>query len=96
MRLGRHPWALTVLGFTVGAALGVAAWTQYQNRHARSLFSSRVRRRWAALGRLASSASSGASMDTVGLLREYVAWERNPRLLRRGRAILERVLSNLE
>jgi hypothetical protein len=84
------------LGFVAGAALGLAAWTTYQDRHAQSLFSPKVRRRWAALGRLASDAGRDSSMDTVGLLREYVAWERNPRLQRRGRAILSRLVSTLD
>jgi hypothetical protein len=84
------------VGFAAGAALGLAAWTTYQERHAQSLFSPKVRRRWAALGRIASDTTPDSSMDTVGLLREYVAWEQHPRLLRRGRAILSRLVSTLD
>jgi hypothetical protein len=60
------------------------------------LFSSRKRRRWAALGRLAGDVAADDAVDTLGVLREYVAWERDPRLLRRGRAILARLASTLD
>ncbi len=80
----------------VGTLLGLVAWTGYQDRHARSLFSAHARRRFAALGRLAAHAGSEASVDTIALLREYVAWEPSPLLRRRGRAVLARLASTLD
>ncbi len=50
-------------------------------RHQRDLFSPRVFRRLAALGHMARA---NASVDTVNLLRDYMAWE--PRKLLRDRA----------
>lgn len=83
----------TVAGFAAGAVLGLVAWTRYRERHARSLFSPKARRRWAALSRLEDEATADGEVDTLGVLREYVAWERHPRLRRRGRAILDRLAS---
>ena len=52
--------------------------------HQRDLFSPRPLRRLAALGYLAGQ----AGVDTVRLLRDYLAWERQPVLRRRAMAIL--------
>ncbi len=76
-------------GVVGGVLVGVFLTTAYQERHAKALFSPRRRRRWAALGRLAET----ASVDSVPLVREYVAWESHPRLRRRGEALLERLQS---
>jgi hypothetical protein len=80
-----------MVGFAGGVALGVAAWTGYQDRNTQSLFSAKARRRLAALSRL----SSHASVDSIALVREYVAWERHPVLRKRGEALLDRLVSTL-
>jgi len=92
----RSATAWAALGLVAGTVLGLIVWSGYQDRHARSLFSPRVRRRLAALGRLASDAAPEDSVDTIALLREYVAWERHPLLRRRGRALLARLASTLD
>ena len=69
---------------TAGRAAG---WLLAQRRlatHQRDLFSPRPLRRLGALGFLAGQ----AGVDTVRLLRDYLAWERHPVLRRRAQAIL--------
>ena len=66
---------------------GIAGWLLAQRRlatHQRDLFSPRPLRRLGALGFLAGQ----AGVDTVRLLRDYLAWERHPVLRRRAQAIL--------
>jgi len=74
--------------FTGGLAAGaLAGWMLAQRRfatHQRDLFSPRPLRRLGALGYLAGQ----SGVDTVRLLRDYVAWERQPVLRRRAQAIL--------
>jgi hypothetical protein len=77
------------VGVVGGVALGLLLAAAYQRRHAQALFSARARRRWAALGQLATE----ASVDSVPLVREYVAWEPHPRLRRRGEALLRQLQS---
>jgi hypothetical protein len=72
-----------------GGLLGgmVAGWMLAQRRfatHQRDLFSPRPLRRLAALGYLAGQ----SGVDTIRLLRDYLAWERQPVLRRRAQAIL--------
>lgn len=86
-------WA--AIGLAAGIAIGIVAWSTYREKHARSLFSPKPRRRLAALSRLSSPESVDATVDTVATLREYVAWERHPVLRRRGRDLLERLASTL-
>jgi hypothetical protein len=76
---------LLFLGSLVGGA--VAGWMLAQRRltvHQRELFSPRPLRRLAALGYLAGQ----TGVDTIRLLRDYLAWERTPVLRRRAQAIL--------
>jgi hypothetical protein len=74
--------------FAGGLAAGAAAgWMLAQLRlstHQRDLFSPRPLRRLAALGYLAGQTGVG----TIRLLRDYLAWERQPVLRRRAQAIL--------
>lgn len=74
--------------FAAGAAAGgVGGWLLAQRRfttHQRDLFSPRPLRRLAALGFLAGR----VGVDTIRLLRDYLAWERQPVLRRRAQAIL--------
>jgi hypothetical protein len=77
--------ALLFAGGLVAGA--VAGWVLAQRRlesHQRDLFSPRPLRRLAALGYLAGQ----AGVDTIRLLRDYLAWERKPMLRRRALAIL--------
>jgi len=77
--------------FAGGMVLGTAAgWILAQRRlaaHRRALFSPRPLRRLAALGYLAGE----HGVETVRLLRDYLAWERQPMLRRRAGALLRRL-----
>jgi hypothetical protein len=78
-------------GILAGAAGG---WLLAQRRfsyHRRDLFSPRPLRRLAALGYLAGQ----GGVDTVRLLRDYLAWERQPMLRRRAEAIVRRMEATL-
>ena len=71
-------------GLAVG---GLAGWTLAQRRlssHQHALFSPRPLQRLAALGFLAGR----TGVDTIRLLRDYLAWERQPVLRRRAQTIL--------
>jgi len=71
-------------GLTAGA---LAGWLLAQRRfstHQRDLFSPRPLRRLGALGYLAGQ----TRVDTIRVLRDYLAWERQPVLRRRAQAIL--------
>jgi hypothetical protein len=76
---------LVFTGSLLAGAIG--GWMLAQHRlvsHQRELFSPRPLRRLAALGYLAGQ----TGVDTVRLLRDYLAWERTPVLRRRAEAIL--------
>jgi len=78
-------------GILAGA---VGGWLLAQGRfsyHRRDLFSPRPLRRLAALGYLAGQ----GGVDTVRLLRDYLAWERQPMLRRRAEAIVRRMEATL-
>lgn len=80
-----------VAGFVGGVALGMIVWSQQTERSRRDLFSAQPWRRMAALGYLRGQRSA----HNVRLLRDYVAWERHPRLRRRGERILHRMEQSL-
>jgi hypothetical protein len=92
-RLPGSVWG--IIGLTAGIAVGMVAWASYREKHARSLFNPKPRRRLAALSGLSSPDSIEATVDTVATLREYVAWERHPVLRRRGKDLLQRLASTL-
>ena len=75
----------------VGIAAGWALAQQRQVRHREDLFSARPLRRLAALGYLAGR----EDVETVRLLRDYVGWELQPMLRRRGETILRRMEATL-
>ena len=81
--------------FTGGVVFGAAAgWVLAQRRltfHRHDLFNPRPMRRLAALGYLAGQ----GGVETARLLRDYLAWERQPMLRRRAEAILRRLESTL-
>jgi hypothetical protein len=83
------------LVFAGSMAFGAAAgWLLAQQRlafHRRDLFSPQPLKRLAALGFLAGK----GDVDTVRLLRDYLAWERQPMLRRRAEAIVRRMETNL-
>ena len=80
--------ALRSLCVVLAAAAGVAAgWVlaqRYLERHQAALFSPKLRRRHAALGYLAGRPAP----ETLGLLRDYLAWERHPVLRRRAARVV--------
>jgi hypothetical protein len=83
------------LVFVGGAALGIAAgWLVAQQRltvHRRDLFNPQPLKRLAALGFLAGK----GDVETVRLLRDYLAWERQPMLRRRAENLVRRMEANL-
>ena len=83
------------LVFATMAGVGVAAgWIVAQQRlahHRRDLFSRHPLRRMAALQFLAGQ----GDVETVRLLRDYVSWEMQPMLRRRGEVLLRRMQASL-
>jgi hypothetical protein len=81
--------------FAGAALVGITTgWLLAQHRltyHRRDLFSPRPLRRLAALGFLAGQ----NEVETVRLLRDYLAWERQPMLRRRAEAIVRRMEATL-
>ena len=91
-RAGRAHGTLAALGFVGGLLVGAAAYAQQAHQHRRSLFSPNPVRRYLALGYLRGR----PSVDTVRLLRDFCAWERNPRLRRRAAEVLRCVEADLD
>jgi hypothetical protein len=79
---------VTVLTLAAVTALGVLLVRDQINRHRRDLFNPHPIRRLAALGFLGREP---ASVDNVLLLRDFMAWERQPLLRRRAASVLERM-----
>ena len=79
-------WVLLALG--AAAALSALVVRDQIARHRRELFSSHPLRRLAALGYLGGR---DATVDTVRLLRDFVAWEPRPLIRRQAAAILARM-----
>jgi hypothetical protein len=84
---------LVLLAAGAAAAVGALIVRDQFSRHRRGLFSTRAVRRFAALGYIAGL---GASVELVHLLRDFVAWEANALLKRRGTQILDRMERQLE
>jgi hypothetical protein len=80
-----------LFGITAGSVFGLALAQHSMGRHRRDLFSGRPLRRLAALGHL----SGNASVDTVRLLQDYVAWESQPMLKKRAAALARRMEQEL-
>lgn len=81
-----------VLGLLVGLTAGWTAGQRHLGRHRANLFSPRQQERMAALGYLAGRRKS---VETARLLRDYVQWEYQPSLRRRGERLLRRVEAGL-
>ncbi|HET7039456.1 MAG TPA: hypothetical protein VFH97_06185, partial [Gemmatimonadales bacterium] len=75
----------------MGLVVGVVFAQESISRYRRALFSSRPLKRLSALGYL----SAHPSVDTVRLLRDYIAWEQQPMLRRRAEAIARRMEAKL-
>lgn len=84
--MSRRAWAL-VGGLGLGVAAGLLLAAGRRRRHRHDLFSARAGSRSAALGWLAAHGSP----DGVRLLRDYVRWERDPALRRKGQKVLARL-----
>ncbi len=74
-----------------GAALGWAVAGVRERRHRGRLFDPRPLRRLAALGWLEQQPSA----STLHLLRDYLAWERQPMLRRRASRLARRLEATL-
>lgn len=88
---------LKITGFTVmavaaAAALGTLLVRDQISRSQRDLFSPHPLRRLAALGYLGSRP---ASVDSILLLRDFIAWEPRPLLKRRATALVARMEDTL-
>ena len=86
------PLALAALGFVGGVAVGSAMWSRLLDVNRRGLFSHHPVRRFAAISYLGAR----PSVDTVRLLKDYIAWEPHPLLRRRARRVLRAVEQILE
>lgn len=87
---------MTGIGMLVAAAaglLGVLFVRDQMSRHQRDLFSTRPLRRLAALGYIAGRPPA---VESVRLLRDFVAWERQPLIRSRAIQVLARLERNLE
>ena len=88
---GRSAVAWAAAGFVGGVVLGAVLYAQQAHQHARALFSGVPMRRYLALGYLRGQ----PSVETVRLLRDYLAWEKSPRLRRRAQEVLRCVEDDL-
>ena len=80
-----------LLTFGLGTVAGALLAQQSMGRHRSDLFSRRPLRRLSALGYL----SGHASVETVLLLHDYLAWEPHPMLRRRADAMVRRMEAKL-
>ena len=72
--------------------LGVLFVRDQMSRHRRDLFSSRPLRRLAALGYIAGGPPT---VDSIRLLRDYIAWERQPLIRRQATQVLAKMERSL-
>lgn len=79
------------MGLGLGAVLGMGLAQHSMGRSRRDLFSAQPLRRMSALGYL----NGHASVESVGVLRDYLAWERHPVLRRRAERIVRRMEAKL-
>jgi hypothetical protein len=83
---------LGTAGFIGGVALGLVVWGVQVQRSRRELFSRSALRRLAALGYLAGQ----PGVETARLLTDYLNWETQPILRRRGQLVLRRMEAHLD
>ena len=84
--------AVAALAVAAAAAVGVLLVRDQISRSKRDLFSPHPLRRLAALEYLGGVP---ASVDTVLLLRDFLAWEQRPLLRKRAAAVLQRLEEGL-
>ena len=89
---GRSALLWCAAGFVGGALVGALVYSQQAHQYSTALFSPSPIRRGLALGYLRGQ----PSVDTVRLLRDYIAWEANPRLRRRAQDVLRCVEEDLD
>lgn len=80
------------LAVATAGLLGLLFVRDQMSRHSRDLFSSRPLRRLAALGYIAGRPPA---VESVRLLRDYVAWEPQPLIRRRAVQLLSRLERDL-
>lgn len=78
---------LAIAGAAAVSALGVLFVRDQMKRHRRNLFSPRPLRRLAAL----SYIGKHPDIENAHLLRDYIGWEKEPKLKKRAAAILDRM-----
>ncbi len=78
---------LSLAGAVAVAALGMFVVRDQESRHRHDLFSPKPLRRLAALGYIGRH----ADVENAHLLRDFLSWEREPRLRKRAAAILRRM-----
>ena len=78
--------------FVGGVVVGALAWSTQMQRSRRDLFGASPVGRLAALGYLAGH----PGMEACRLLQEYVSWEDEPALRRRGEKLLRRMQRYLD
>jgi hypothetical protein len=83
---------LGAIGFVGGMAVGLVVWGAQVQRSRRELFSRSPVRRLAALGYLAGQ----PGVETARLLADYLNWETQPILRRRGEVTLRRMKAYLD
>lgn len=83
---------LAVIGFVGGAAVGLVLWSTQVHRSRRELFNRSPLRRLAALGYLAGL----PGVESARLLTDYLNWETQPLLRRRGQVVLRRMEAHLD
>jgi hypothetical protein len=87
----RTRYKVLLAAAALGLVVGVVFAQESISRYRRALFSRRPLKRLSALGYL----SAHPSVDTVRLLRDYIAWEQQPMLRRRAEAIARRMEAKL-
>ena len=87
MNGSRHGTGYAAAGFVAGLLIGVLVWGRHMRRSRSMLFGESTLGRLAAIGQL----SNQPSVDNARLLRDYVNWEQQPLLQRRGRIALRKV-----
>ena len=87
----RAAQAVTV-GFLGGLIIGLVAWSAQIRRSRRDLFSRNPVRRLAALGYIGGR----PGVESARVLTEYLRWETQPVLRRRGERLLRRMKTYIE
>ncbi len=88
----RRQLTYVTAAFVGGLLLGMTVWSAQIQRSRRDLFSRSRLRRLAALGYIEGQ----PGVDSARLLGEYLTWEKEPNLRRRGERVLRRMQAYLE